>query len=166
MSAASLNIIRMTVFLATVNHTSARLFPVMMVYVLSLIFSFQFRNVEDRLRRGLKKSRGMSLFEMEDIRQNHQRLCRMLERADGLFTIHYTAALLGPLISVILQLYIIVKYPDVFQNNALLIFVCSTWLSLGIGELLITGGGAMRVNHYVRDHYIQLHRFISHYTHN
>jgi hypothetical protein len=147
---------RVTYLIACIHLHSAWCFPVAMTLMLSIIIAYQFKFVTDRLRRTLRDSgeHGISDGELEEIRQQHEMLCRSVERADKFLRIYYLAAFFGPLITVILLLYILIFFTNMLQNNPVLIFIYTFWLISGTLQLSLTCASGVIVNHNVRKQHL------------
>lgn len=129
----------------------AWIFPVAMTFLLSLGFAFQFRRLLDRLRRVMTDAGEMGIAddEIEDIRREHQTLCRLMKRADRFLTYHHAAALFGPLVTVIIILYIMMFNRWLLNNSPILFAISGFWLVSGAVQLSLTAAGGIMVNHYV-----------------
>lgn len=148
---ADLSPFRAIFIVLSVYLNPAWIFPVAMTFLLSISFAFQFRRILDRLRRAMTDAGDMGIAddELEDIRREHQTVCRLLKRADRFLTFHHMAALFGPLVIVIIILYIILFHRWMLNNSPILFAITSFWLISSAIQLSVTAAGGVMVNHYV-----------------
>jgi hypothetical protein len=144
---------RIAFVIGTMHLHSAWWFPVTMTFLLSCIFAHQFRSIADRFRRILndpENAVGTSEDEIEEIRLQHQLLCRTVNRADRFLKFYHLAAFFGPLTVVISMLYVMFLYPSLLSHNPVATAIFSFWLFTFISQLSLIIGGGIIVNHYVR----------------
>jgi hypothetical protein len=150
--ASSMTAVRALYVVVSIHLHTAWLFPVSMTFMLSIIFAFQFRYVCNRLRRTIDEANGSGIPDavIEDIRQQHQTLCHVVERADEFLKIYHLVAFFGPLIATIIILFIIAFHRSMLSSSHILIFIYLFWLCAGFLQLSLTSAGGLVVNHYVR----------------
>jgi hypothetical protein len=151
-SVSQLTPYRVAYIVVNIHLHPAWCFPVTMTFMLSFILAHQFRNVADRLRHMLKDpecAAGISDSDIEEIRQQHQTLCRSISRADRFLKFYHVAAFFGPLIIIIAILYAIIIHRAMFRNSFFIIVIYIFWLVACILELSLIAGGGIMVNHYV-----------------
>jgi len=141
---------RLYIVLSVPLHT-AWCFPVIMTFMLSMIFAHQFRYVAERLRKTVNDANegGLSAADIEEIRQQHQTLCRTVQRADSFLKLFHLASFCCPLITIIAIAYTLLFHSTVLNNNKVLMYVMLFWLSTGFVQLSLTVVGGIMVNHYV-----------------
>jgi len=109
---ANLTPYRVSFAIASLPMHVAWCFPAALTLMISTIFAFQFHNLAVRMRQVIEHSKesGKEIQpeDIEAIRQQHQILCRNVERADSFLRIHHFAGFFGPLVIIISVLYIII----------------------------------------------------------
>jgi len=138
---------------------SAYCFPVAMTFAMSIIFSTKFCNVIHKLRRAVKSTNtsggnGISDNDIEDIRRQHQTLCRLVKRANRFLKYYHVSALLGSLVMTIILLYIIIFCLWITGYNKVVIFTVTLFFIGALIVLSLTAGGGIIVNHYVSIRFI------------
>jgi hypothetical protein len=144
---------RIAFVIGNIHLHSAWWFPVSMTFVLACIFSLEFRSIADRFRvmsNDCENGVGISDAEIEEIRLQHQLLCRSVNRADRFLKFYHLAAFFGPLIEVISMLYVILVYPSPLNNYPAAKAIYAFWMFTFILQLSLIVAGGIIVNHYVR----------------
>jgi hypothetical protein len=144
---------RIAFIIGNIHLHSAWWFPVSMTFVLACIFSLEFRSIADRFRvmsNDCENGVGISDAEIEEIRLQHQLLCRSVNRADRFLKFYHLAAFFGPLTELIFMLYVILVYPSPLNNNPAARVIFSFWMFTFILQLSLIIAGGVIVNKYVR----------------
>jgi len=131
----------------------AYIFPIVMTLMLSVIFFIQFHFLNTRLRQVINTtdvSMSVSSADIEEIRQQHQTLCRSLARADRFLKWFHLAAFFGPLVNVIILLYDLILYPSLVLGHIGVAVTNIFWLTGDAAQLLVTSAGGIMVNSAVR----------------
>ena len=126
-------------------------FPAAMTLTISVIFSFQFRQLTTQLRKLVDEQNESGVFyaDIEEIRQQHQQLCRSVERADHFLKIYNLAGFFGPLTGIITILYILIFSQSMLQQNRVLVLIYTFWMACSILQLSLTAASGIMVNHTV-----------------
>ena len=119
-----------------------------MTFTLMIAFALEFRTVNRKLRKAIKNGTGIDDDSLENIRQDHERLCHLVEKADRFLRVFIGAGFASPLISIVIALYL-VSQRAITNGSQELTYYFAVWLSASVNELVITSLGALLVNYYV-----------------
>jgi hypothetical protein len=129
-------------------------FPIAMSLLLATLFSFQFRDVISQLRNIIDADGNLrDGTDIEQIRRQHQMLCRSVKRADHFMKLFNFAAFCGPLFGAIILLYTVIFFQNVLSDPVILA-IDIFWLVGGCAQIAVTTAGGIMVNHYVSNVYI------------
>jgi hypothetical protein len=145
--------LRPVLIIVCIHLYPAWCFPVAMTFMLSCIIAHQFRSIANSVRQmsnDPEKEIGIWDTDIEEIRLQHQELCRIVDRADRFLKLYHMAAFFGPLTEVISIVYLLLLYPSQVKNSPIILCAFGFWLITSILELGLVVGGGILVNHYVR----------------
>jgi uncharacterized membrane protein len=117
--------------------------------MLSIIFCIQFHHVDSQLREAIKNPSGIQDEDLEDIREQHQKLCRLVDRSDHFLRIHNSSAIIGTVMCIIALLYTLIKYSALAITGTVSLIIFCCWIFMNTNYLLTTAIGGTLVNHYV-----------------
>ena len=112
-----------------VGFQSALVFPVAMARMLCVVFSLKFHEINNRLRQAIKTHVIVSDDIINDIKDQHQRICRLVESADRFLSIFFLAALLCSIAIVIGDIYIALWNTALLANNPTVITTLTALLA-------------------------------------
>jgi len=144
--------VRIAFIILSIPLHPAFVLPIAMTFMLSVIFTLNFRGLVDRLRQAIKvrsEDNDISEADIEDIRQQHQFLCHSVKRADRFLRIYHLPAFFGPLAIVIIVLYTLLFKYWMTGNNPIFTLTLVFWMMASLLQLVLTAAGGLIVNHYV-----------------
>ena len=128
---------------------SAHIFPQSMTFLLALLFTHQFKDVEKELERCLKSQDGrVQDSEIESIRQRHQEIAMSVSDIDDCLMFSSASAFCCQLSCVIVLLYLLIFYHSSI-DDPMMIGAYAFWTILTSVGLVFTAAGGITINHYV-----------------
>ena len=128
-------------------------FPISLNFLIACIFYHQFNFLDKRFDSWVTEetARKFSSDEggFETLRLHHQKLCKMVERADGFINLCNAASILGHTATVILVLYGLVWSDPVLNEDHMGVISSVFWISVSSSGLFITSSGGILVNQAV-----------------
>ena len=150
---SQISILQGVVFLLFGIMFPAYWFSAWMTFLLATVFSNQFCGINTRLRRAIGNANERDVIAdvtIEKIRQQHQTLCRLVKDTDAFLKFYFVAGFLGPIVCIVIILYVVLFSQHVISNNPVLIAINVFWILLSSLELTLTTYSGVAVNHHVR----------------
>ena len=149
-----MNIAKAFFMIVNVYLSAASMFPIVFNFCLCLIFSHQFKLVKRQIKHEACRGLQLSFLDknrFEDLRLQHQNICRMVKRADLFICITNLACVVGQTGICIFILYSLFWYQSSFSGNVMLITMTVFWLIWDLLGIALTAGGSILVNNSVSD---------------
>jgi hypothetical protein len=135
--------------IVTIHVHSSWIFPLTMTLMLTMTFTSHFRSVDKRLREAIKRPQGITDEVIDDTREEHQKLCRLVERSNHFLQIHYSAAFIIPLADIIGLLFVLLFHNLNFSSTLSRMLQTLYFLAIHMFQLGLTAYSGILVNHYV-----------------
>jgi len=141
---------RFMVFVSNIYLSAAWTFPQAMSFMLSTIFSHQYKQLYQLLKRRLSDSddRRVSDSEIETLRQLHQEISTSVNELDHFLMFSNAGAFCCQLFGTILLFYELIFYYST-MNDRVVIIMHVFWMFGQSFGLSVTVAGGIIVNHYV-----------------
>jgi len=140
---------RIIVNVFAVYLLAAYIFPHALAFLLAMIFSFQFKQVERELEKCLdNRERRLTESDVELLRQKHQEISMTISNVDDSLMFSNASAFCSQLFCFIILLYVLIFYISVI-NDPVVIVINIFWMLLLSFGLVLTAAGGIMVNHYV-----------------
>jgi len=135
----------------TLYVLSAYIFSQTTTFVLAMMFSHQFRKVNDTLGRFLQDNdkRQVSEPDIEMLRQKHQQISMNVSHIDDCLMFSNASAFCCQVFCAVILLYTLIFYHSVI-TDAVFISCYVFWMAVVSLGLALTAAGGIVVNHFVR----------------
>jgi len=133
--------------------SAAFTFSVATTFVLALIFSCEFKKINETLKRLLDndRQRQVSESDIETLRQKHQQISMSVSHVDDCLMFSNAAAFCCQVFSVVVLLYVLIFYHSVMGDAVIIVAYVVSMFTCAFGLLLAAAGGII-VHHHVRIH--------------
>ena len=132
--------------------TLAWLGPSMLMFIICRIIASMFREVTNEITILSEEEFVNVVDKFEGLRRRHQKVCKLVTRADDIFSMHIAMSLSGSVIIACLVMYII-AYDDTPQASQLLVIIVKLfWLSSVLGKIIIDCVSGAIINDAVSSH--------------
>ena len=146
---SNLLILRIVTCLVMFYVQAAYMFSLATTFVLALIFSCQFKKVNEALKRLLDNDqRQVSETAIEMLRQKHQQIAMNVSNVDDCLMFSNASAFCCQVFAVIIFLYCLVFYRSAINDPVIITAYVFTISTLSFG-LFLTAAGGIIINHHV-----------------
>ena len=135
--------------------------PSAVMFVICMTLAREFKTISFRIKKPSSGEPTKPVTNFETIRQNHQKLCNLVVKADNLLAVQIASGLSGGMFIVCLLLYFII-YDDSIYGDDLVLATKIFWIVANVGKVILDCVSGAVLNGAVRGQWSVNHCILMH----